>query len=146
MAPEAPVIATVISMCSAGWTVDLTACGEGIANQLFWRSGTVWLPLPLGEGWGEGLSANCSHNVAAGFSPQSVQGFFAASTSFKNQLVVSLDNGLKPGELIRACRTKPSPRPSPKRRRSQTVPPQPDTLIKDQADHWRQKTKTQPTV
>jgi hypothetical protein len=26
----------------------------------------------LGEGWGEGLSANCNHDVAAGFSPQSV--------------------------------------------------------------------------
>src|SRR5438094_3885610 len=81
-----------------------------------------WLPLPLGEGWGEGLSANCNHNVAAGFSPQSVQGFFAASTSFKNQLVVPLDNGLKPGELFRVCRAKPSPRPSPKGRGSQTVP------------------------
>src|SRR5438094_3209357 len=73
-----------------------------------------WLPLLLGEGWGEGLSANCNHNVAAGFSPQSVQGFFAASISFKNQLVVRLDNGLKPGELFRVCRAKPSPRPSPK--------------------------------
>jgi len=30
----------------------------------------------LGEGWGEGLSANCNYNVAAGFSPQSVQRFF----------------------------------------------------------------------
>jgi hypothetical protein len=34
----------------------------------------------LGEGWGEGLSANCNHNIAAGFSPQSV--------------------GLKPGEVF----------------------------------------------
>src|SRR2546430_9212772 len=103
MAPEAPVIATVISMCSAGLTDDLTACREGSANQLFWRSGRVWPPLTLGEGWGEGLSANCNHNVAAGFSPQSVQGFFAASTSLKNQLVARLDNGLKPDGLFRVC-------------------------------------------
>src|SRR5438094_8595413 len=91
-------------------------------------SGTVWLPLPLGEGWGEGLSANCNHNVAAGFSPQSVQGFFAASTSLKNQPVARLDNGLKPGELFRVCRAKPSPRPSPKGRGSQTVPPRCEIL------------------
>jgi hypothetical protein len=32
---------------------------------------------------GEGLRANCNDNVAAGFSPQSVQEFFAA-TALKN--------------------------------------------------------------
>jgi hypothetical protein len=37
--------------------------------------------MPLGEGWGEGLSANCNHNVAAGFSPQSVSEFFASINS-----------------------------------------------------------------
>ena len=76
----------------------------------------------LGEGWGEGLSENCNHNVAAGFSPQSVQGFFAALTSFKNQLVVRLDNRLKPGELFRVCRAKPSPRPLPKREGGKLYP------------------------
>jgi len=40
--------------------------------------------LPLGEGWGEGLGANCNHNVAASFSPQFVQEFLAASTALKN--------------------------------------------------------------
>jgi hypothetical protein len=37
----------------------------------------------LGEIWGEGLSANCNHKIAAGFSPQSVQEFFVASKELK---------------------------------------------------------------
>jgi len=37
--------------------------------------------LSLGEGWGEGLSANCKHNVVAGFSPQSTKEFFASIDS-----------------------------------------------------------------
>ena len=83
--------------------------------------------LSLWERVGEGLSANCNHNVAAGFSPQSVQGFFAASTSFKNQLVVPLDNGLKPGELFRVCRAKPSPPTlSQRERESNCTTTQPD--------------------
>jgi len=39
--------------------------------------GEICLPLPLGEGWGEGLSANLQPQLPAGFSPQSVQKFFA---------------------------------------------------------------------
>jgi hypothetical protein len=62
--------------------------------------GTVFDPLSLGEGWGEGLSTNCNHSVAADFSPQSVREFFAALLALKNSLVARLDNGLKPGELF----------------------------------------------
>jgi hypothetical protein len=61
-----------------------------------------------------GLSANCNHNVTAGFSPQSVREFFLASTALKNPLAARLGDGLKLGELFRACRAKLSPRPSPK--------------------------------
>ena len=57
-----------------------------------------FVSLPLGEGRGERLTANCNHNIVPGFSPQSVQGLFAASISLKNRLVASHDNGLKPGE------------------------------------------------
>src|SRR5437764_2402740 len=38
---------------------------------------------------GEGLSANCNHNVAADFSPQSVQEFFAASAALKTCLALT---------------------------------------------------------
>jgi|GEM_PF-3137396 len=74
----------------------------GLSSADFLGGGTVWLPLPLREGWGEGLSANCNHNFAAGFSPQSVQRFFAASRALKNWVVALLDDGLKPGESFQA--------------------------------------------
>src|SRR2546421_3831756 len=50
---------------------NLSLACEKRANEV--SSNSVCLPLPLGEGWGEGLSPNCDHNGAAGFSPQSEQ-------------------------------------------------------------------------
>jgi len=47
------------------------------------RNCTVGRPLPLGEGWGVGLSANRHYNIAAGFSPQSVQELFASINRFE---------------------------------------------------------------
>ena len=60
-------------------------------------------PSPLGEGWGEGLSANCNLNVAAGFSPQSVQEF--RSIIGVEELMVN-ENEAFTNELGRTARSK----------------------------------------
>jgi len=62
----------------------VTLCYQRTLDSLRYGTGTSWTPSPLGEGWGEGLSANCTHHVAAGFSPQSVQELFAVKKAFKN--------------------------------------------------------------
>jgi len=59
-----------------GWNAQ-----AGRNREFVWRDS--WLPLPLGEGWGEGLSANRNHNVAAGFSPHLVMISSQASSVLK---------------------------------------------------------------
>jgi len=59
------------------WLESLHAKTIGAAGKNCQARGWSSLtPALLGEGWGEGLSANCNHNVAAGFSPQAVHASF----------------------------------------------------------------------
>jgi len=45
-----------------------------------------------GEGWGEGLSANCNQRWCE-LQPQSVEEFSETSTALKNWLLARLDKG-----------------------------------------------------
>jgi hypothetical protein len=57
----------------------------------------------------EGLSATATQNVAAGFSPQAVQEFFAEATALKNRLIALLDKRAIPSRPYEAVTPNPLP-------------------------------------